>query len=135
MQKIMKPIDMSPKDFLNAMSRMNTLIAMVPGLDETDRFDDRAMKNLLLNAMPKAWRKKFLEVGKRVSTESLDAMAAFFDFYHHTSDYGTTTRCSRCSRSRRNSRNSRSHTSSRNNSNNNNSNHNGYSNRNGSNRG
>ena len=60
----MKPVNMSPTDFLNAMSCMNMLIDMVPGLDENDCFDDRALKNLLLYATPKVWRKKFLEVGK-----------------------------------------------------------------------
>ena len=101
------------------------LIAMVPGLDENDCFDDRALKNLLLYATLKAWQKKFLEVGKQVSTESLEAMAAFFDFYHRTSDYGGTSQRSCRSRSR---------TSNRNNHNNNN-NSNGYRNRNGPNRG
>ena len=110
-KKIMKPIDMSPTYFLNVMSRMNTLIAMVPGLDENNCFNDRALKNLLLHAMPKAWCKKFLEDGKRASTKSLDSIAAFFDFYHHTSDYGDTSCCSRsCSHCRH----SRSHTSNSN---------------------
>ena len=82
MQKISKPANMSPTDFKNGLVNINTLIASLPEADEQSSFSNQYLKTMVFNAMPRQWRKSFREVGRRVTTETLDSLASFFDIYH-----------------------------------------------------
>ena len=89
MSRITKPIDMSPTKFKNEMVKVNSLIDLIPDAKGHDVFSDPEMKNMVFNAMPKAWRKHFWEVGRRSTTETLDSTTAFFGVYFKEEQCGS----------------------------------------------
>ena len=72
------------------MVKINSLINSIPDAEENDVFSDTEMKNMVFNAMPKSWRKRFREVGRRSATETLDSIATFFDVYFKTEQRGSS---------------------------------------------
>ena len=79
---------MKPTTFKNKMVKINSLINLIPDAEDHDVFSDPEMKNMVFNAMPKSWRKRFQEVRRRSTTETLDNIAAFFDMHFKEEQHG-----------------------------------------------
>ena len=89
--RITKPVNMSPTKFKNKMVKINSLINSIPEAKDHDVFSDTEMKNMVFNAMPKSWRERFQEVGRRSATETLDSIASFFDMYFKAEQRGSSS--------------------------------------------
>ena len=81
MNRLVKPKKTSPIDFKGQILVINRLIPSIPDTPDNSQFDDDTVKSLFLYAMPKPWRKRFKEVGKKLATENIDTMSQFFDVY------------------------------------------------------
>ena len=91
MSHITKAVNMPPTKFKNEMFKINSLINSIPDAEENDVFSDTEMKNMVFNAMPKSWRKRFREVGRRSATETLDSIRTFFDMYFKEEHCGSSS--------------------------------------------
>ena len=88
MQRLSKPKNTSPTDYKAQFVKLNLLIPIIPG--EPSSFGNDELKFLFLYSMPKNWRKKYREVGRKVSQDTLDAMAQFFDVYFKEESHSTS---------------------------------------------
>ena len=75
MNRLTKPKKTSPNDFKGQILVMNRLIPSIPDAGNNAQFDDDTIKALILYAMPRQWRKRFKEVGKKLATKTLDTMS------------------------------------------------------------
>ena len=102
---IFKPRHTKPSVFKNQLLRLNNQILLIPEAEETDKFDDSRIKSIYFSAMPSHWKKEFRKHGNKLSTQSIDELAQYFDIYHNDST---------------NTRHTHSHSNNNNNNNNNN---------------
>lgn len=90
MQRLQKPKHLSPTDYKQQFLKLNLLIPVIPG-PNSEAFDNAHLRFLFLYAMPKTWRKRYFEVGRVVSEDTIDKMAQFFDRYFKEEGTRTNT--------------------------------------------
>ena len=81
MNHLTKPRSMKPSKFKNALIKLNRRITLIPDSKDSDKLDDVRLRSIYYSAMPVAWQKDFKKVGKKLSTESLNDLATYFDLY------------------------------------------------------
>ena len=82
---IFKPRHTKPSVFKNQLLRLNNQILLIPDAEENDKFYDTRIKSIYLSAMPSQWKKEFRKHGNKLSTQSIDELAQYFDIFHNES--------------------------------------------------
>jgi len=89
---IFKPRQTKPSVFKNQLVRLNSQILVIPDTEEDDKFDDTGLKSIYFSTMPTLWKKKeFRKHVNKLSTQSIDELAQYFDIFHNESPNTSNT--------------------------------------------
>jgi len=82
---IFKPPQTKPSVFKNQLVHLNNQILIIPDAEEDDKFDDKRLKSIYFSAMPTHWKKEFRKHRNKLSMQSIDELAQYFDIFHNES--------------------------------------------------
>ena len=81
MRTVTKPKTMSIKTYILRMVELNEYIPQFPNADETNKFEDTALKFIIESAIPNSWRRKLYESDFYPAKETLEALVGKLEAY------------------------------------------------------